>query len=62
MWYRKSLEQLVADQFPLKSTEYSPGTPAYNEYITVIEKVPLTTNILNVYYIMLVIGCVGEIR
>ena len=30
---------MVADQFPLKSTEYSPGTSSFNEYIAAIDRV-----------------------
>lgn len=36
---RASLDKLIAQQFPLKSTEFVPGSPQYNEYISVIDKV-----------------------
>ena len=36
---RKGLDALVANHFPLKSSEYSPGSTAYHEYITAVEKV-----------------------
>ena len=37
--YRSSINTLIAKQFPLKSTEFPVGSPQYNEYISVIEKV-----------------------
>ena len=36
---RGCLDKLIAQQFPLKSTEFVPGSPQYNEYISVIDKV-----------------------
>ena len=36
---RASINKLIAQQFPLKSTEFIPGSPQYNEYISVIDKV-----------------------
>ena len=41
-WYfRMSLDTMVADNFPMKSTEFKSGTPKYNEYITALQKVSL---------------------
>ena len=37
--YRDSLKRMVADQFPLKSTELPVGTPQYHDYISAIDKV-----------------------
>ena len=30
---------MVADNFPMKSSEFKTGTPKYNEYITALQKV-----------------------
>ena len=30
---------MITKQFPLKSSEFQPGSPQYNEYISCIEKV-----------------------
>jgi DNA-dependent protein kinase catalytic subunit len=35
---RESLDRMIAYQCPLKSTEFVPGSPQYNEYISVIDK------------------------
>ncbi|KAL8588517.1 hypothetical protein ACOMHN_043866 [Nucella lapillus] len=35
---KKSLDRFVADNFPLKSTEFAKGTPQYNDYISAIDK------------------------
>ncbi|CAI8051260.1 DNA-dependent protein kinase catalytic subunit [Geodia barretti] len=35
---RESVDRMIAYQFPLKSTEFVPGSPQYNEYISVIDK------------------------
>ena len=40
--YRCSISKLIAQQFPLMSTEFTAGSPQYNEYISVIDKVLLT--------------------
>lgn len=36
---RDSLDRFVADNFPLKSSEFVKGTPRYNDYISAIDKV-----------------------
>ncbi|KAL4240201.1 hypothetical protein ACF0H5_000995 [Mactra antiquata] len=36
---RTSLDRLVADSFPLRSSELTPGTPKYNDYISAIDKI-----------------------
>ncbi|XP_065898419.1 DNA-dependent protein kinase catalytic subunit-like isoform X2 [Dysidea avara] len=35
---RVSLKKMVADQFPLKSTEFPVGTPQYHDYVSAIDK------------------------
>ena len=42
---RKSVDKL-SYQFPLKSTELVPGSPRFNEYISVVDKVSIAS-----YYI-----------
>ena len=37
-----SLDRMVADNFPMKSSEFKIGTPKYNEYITALQKVCIT--------------------
>ena len=46
--YRASLDKL-SYQFPLKSTELIPGSPQYNEYISVIDKVGGCCVVCNVW-------------
>lgn len=36
---RESLDRFVADNFPLKSSEFVKGTPKFNDYISAIDKV-----------------------
>ncbi len=36
---RLTLDTFVADNFPLKSTEFVKGGPQYNDYIHALEKV-----------------------
>lgn len=54
---RSSINMLIARQFPLKSTEFLAGSPQYNEYTSVIEKVH-SINIyntkINVLFIMFI--------
>ena len=38
---RASINKLIAQQFPLKSTEFPQGSPQFNEYISAIDKVVL---------------------
>ena len=37
--HRSSLNHMIAHQFPLKSSELPFGSPVYNEYISVLDKV-----------------------
>ena len=37
--HRGSLNHMIAHQFPLNSSELPPGSPVYNEYISVLDKV-----------------------
>ena len=39
---RKSVDKL-SYQFPLKSTELVPGSPRFNEYISVVDKVSIAS-------------------
>lgn len=36
---RKSINTMIAKQFPLKSDEFPRGSPQFNDYIAVIDKV-----------------------
>ena len=37
--FRLGLQTFVADNFPLKSTEFIKGGPQYNDYIQALDKV-----------------------
>ncbi len=37
--HSKSIRVMVANQFPLKSTEFVRGSPQCNEYVSVMDKV-----------------------
>ena len=36
--YRKGVRTMVANQFPLKSSEFAIGSPQYNAYISVLDQ------------------------
>lgn len=36
---RASINKMIAQQFPLNSTEFPRGSPQFNEYISTIDKV-----------------------
>ena len=38
-FFRSCLDRLVADNFPLRSSEFPKGSPKFQDYITAIDRV-----------------------
>ena len=38
-YFRRALNRLISDHFPMKSTEFAVKSPKYNDYIAALDKV-----------------------
>ena len=38
-YFRRALDRMIADHFPMKSAEFPINSPKYNDYITALTKV-----------------------
>ena len=53
--FREHLDRFIADNFPMRSSEFTAGTAKYNEYINAINKVgSMFTQIIEFCYVLFV--------